>query len=163
MTTPLNTFSGSTIYLDTMLPYALLRGIDPAAKSFFERVGQGEFLAYTTALTFDELAYRFILALIKDYYGGSPPDDLRTEEEKLIGEFAPRVVTELRRLRELPNLTVLDILVIDLDTMNDAMTQFHIRPRDALHYAVMKRIGCLDVASNDPHFDRIPTINRHTL
>ncbi len=163
MTAPLNTFSGNTIYLDTMLPYALLRGIDPAAKAFFERIGHGELLAYTAALTFDELAYRFILALIKDHYGGSPLDALRTEEEKLIGEFAPRVVTELRRLRELPNLTVLDVLAIDLDTMNDAMTQFHIRPRDALHYAAMKRIGCLDLASNDPHFDRIPTINRYTL
>lgn len=56
MTAPLNTFSGNTIYLDTMLPYALLRGIDPAAKVFFERMGQGGFLAYTAALTFDELA-----------------------------------------------------------------------------------------------------------
>lgn len=81
----------------------------------------------------------------------------------MIGEFAPRVVTELRRLREFPNLTVLDVLAIDLDTMNDAMTQFHVRPRDALHYAAMKRIGCLDLASNDPHFDRIPAINRYTL
>jgi predicted nucleic acid-binding protein len=163
MTTPLRTFSGNAVYLDTMLPYALLRGIDPAAKVFFERIGRGEFLAYTAVLTFDELAYRFVLALTKDRYGGSPLDALRTEEEKILAEFAPRVVLELRRLRELPNLTVLDVLAMDLDAMNDAMVQFHVRPRDALHYAAMKRIGCFDLASNDAHFDRIPTLKRYAL
>jgi predicted nucleic acid-binding protein len=163
MTVSLYTFSGNAIYLDTMLPYALLRGIDPAAKTFFERIGQGGLLAYTSALTFDELAYRFVLALIKDHYDGSPLDALRANEEKLLAEFAPRVVAELRRLREFPNLIVLDVLAIDLDTMNDAMTQFHIRPRDALHYAAMKRTGCFDLASNDPHFDRIQALKRYTL
>ena len=163
MTAPLNTFNGTLIYLDTMLPYALLRGIDPAAKTFFERIAQGTLRAYTSALTFDELAYRFVLALIKDRYSGSPLDALRANEEKLLAEFAPRVVAELRRLRELANLTVLDVSVLDLDTMNDAMAQFYIRPRDALHYAAMKRIGCFDLASNDPHFDRIPGITRYTL
>ncbi len=163
MTTPLNSFAGNAIYLDTMLPYALLRSIDPAAKAFFDRVGQGALLAYTSVLTFDELAYRFVLALIKERYGGSPLDALRADEEKRIAEFAPRVVTELRRLRELPNLRVIDVLAADLDTMTEAMMQYHLRPRDALHYAAMQRVGCLDLASNDPHFDRIPVIRRYTL
>ena len=163
MTAPLSTFGANAIYLDTMLPYALLRGIDPGAKTFFERIGRGELLAHTSALTFDELAYRLVLALIKSRYGGSPLDALRGDEEKLLAEFAPPVVTELRRLRELPNLVVLDVLAIDLETMNEAMTQFHVRPRDALHYAAMKRVGCLELASNDSHFDRIPTIRRYVL
>ena len=38
MTVTLDAFSGQTIYLDTILPYALLRGVDPAAKAFFDRV-----------------------------------------------------------------------------------------------------------------------------
>ena len=32
MTAPLAAFTGSVIYLDTMLPYMLLRGVDPAVK-----------------------------------------------------------------------------------------------------------------------------------
>lgn len=68
MTAPLSTFAGDVIYLDTMLPYALLRGIDPAVKSFFNRIERGAFLAYTSALTFDELAYRLLLALTRDHY-----------------------------------------------------------------------------------------------
>ena len=53
-----------------------LRGIDPAVKPFFQRIERGELTAYTSALTFDELAYRLILALIKDCYSGSPLDQL---------------------------------------------------------------------------------------
>lgn len=163
MATALTAFGGKTIYFDTMMPYALLRGVDPTVKRSFEQIRQGVWLAYTSALTFDELAYRFVLALIKDQYGGSPLDALRADEEKMITEFAPRVVAELDRLRELPNLTVLDVLASDLDVMNKAMTQYHLRPRDALHYAAMKRVECFDLASNDPHFDRIPSIRRFTL
>ncbi len=163
MTAPLSSFAGKAIYLDTMLPYALLRGIDPAAKLFFDRIGQGALLAYTSVLTFDELAYRFVLALIRERYSGSPLDALRAQEEKMIAEFAPRMIAELRRLRELPNLIIVDVLASDLDAMTEAMTQYHLRPRDALHYAAMQRVGCLDLASNDPHFDRIPAIRRHSL
>ncbi len=163
MTTSLNAFSGQRIYLDTMLPYALLRGVDLAAKAFFDRVARGELTAYTSALTFDELAYRFVLALIKDRYGGSPLDALRAQEEKLLAEFAPRVVGALRQLREMPNLAVVDILASDVDRMNEALSKYHLRPRDALHYAAMLRMDCLDIASMDPHYDRVPTIRRHTL
>jgi hypothetical protein len=34
----LSSFTGKIIYLDTMLPYALLRGVDPAAEVFFARI-----------------------------------------------------------------------------------------------------------------------------
>ncbi len=47
MTSPLSAFAGEAIYLGTMLPYALLRSIDPAVKPFFARLESGEFLAYT--------------------------------------------------------------------------------------------------------------------
>ena len=89
MTAPLDAFSGSVIYLDTMLPYMLLRGADPAVKHFFKRMEEGDFAAYTSALTFDELAYRLLLALIKDRYGSSPLDRLRDEEEKNAGRICP--------------------------------------------------------------------------
>mgnify|MGYP001568683085 CR=1 FL=1 len=163
MSSPLSAFAGDAIYLDTMLPYALLRGIDPAVKPFFARLESGEFLAYTSALTFDELAYRLLLALIKDSYGGSPLDRLRDEEEKLIGEFGSAVIIQLRQLQEFPNLQIVDVIASDLETMNESIAQYHVRPRDALHFAAMKRVGCLNLASNDQHFDRIPLIERFAL
>jgi predicted nucleic acid-binding protein len=38
-----------------------------------------------------------------------------------------------------------------------------LRPRDGLHLAAMQQIPCLDLASTDPHFDRVPHIQRFTL
>ena len=162
MADALNSFNGDAIYLDTMVPYMLLRGIDVAAP-FFERLERGELRVFTSVLTFDELGYRLLLAFIKDKYGGSPLDRLRDEEEKMLTEFGATVASLLRRLRAFTFLTVLDVLTQDLDTLSEAMTQYHLRPRDALHYAAMQHAGCFALASNDPHFDRVPAIKRYTL
>jgi len=56
MSMSLSEFSGTTLYLDTMIPYALLRNIEPAATELFGRIKTGELHAYTSVLTFDELA-----------------------------------------------------------------------------------------------------------
>jgi predicted nucleic acid-binding protein len=162
MATALSAFTGDMIYVDTMIPYMLLRGI-VEAQPFFERLERREVLAYTSVLTFDELGYRLILALIKDQYGGSALELLRDQEEKLLAEFAPTVSSLLNRLRGYTNLAVLDVLVSDLDVMNEVMPQYQLRPRDALHYAAMQRIGCTNLASNDSSFDRISTIKRYRL
>ncbi|MBM4046213.1 MAG: type II toxin-antitoxin system VapC family toxin [Planctomycetes bacterium] len=162
MANPLKAFRGNALYLDTMMPYLFLRGVNEF-RPLFQRIERGEILAYTSALTFDELGYRLLLAFIKDRYEGSPLERLRDQEERMMAEFAPPVASLLRRLREYPYLTVVDVLASDLDVMGETMVRFHLRPRDALHYAAMLRVGCLDLASNDPHFDRIPTIRRFTL
>ncbi|MBL7164680.1 MAG: type II toxin-antitoxin system VapC family toxin [Anaerolineales bacterium] len=156
-------FTAQAVYLDTMLPYIFLRSIDSAAKSFFERIEGGEFLAYTSILTFDELAYRLLLAFIKDHYNGSPLDHLRNEENRMMTEFAPRVSTLLQRLKDFPNLITLDILASDLDAMIEAMTKYKLRPRDALHLAAMQRADCFNLASNDAHFDNVPKIQRFAI
>lgn len=161
MTLPLREFRENTIYLDTMLPYALLRGIDEEVKLFFERIEGGEIQAYTSVLTFDELAYRLILALVRDRYDGSPLDLLRKREEHVLEEIAPRVCAALEELSQLPNLNIVEVTVSDLSGMTEAMGRYHLRPRDALHYAVMSRIGCSCIASTDAHFDRVPSLTRY--
>jgi predicted nucleic acid-binding protein len=163
MTLRLNEFAGRAIYLDTMMPYLLLRGVDEEIKHFFLRIERGNIIAYTSILTFDELAYRLLLAFIKDRYGGSPLEHLRREENKLMTEFSKTVAVSLLRLRELPHLVVLDVLSTDLTALTEGMIQYHLRPRDALHLAAMRRAGCFDLASNDAHFDGIPHIHRYAL
>jgi predicted nucleic acid-binding protein len=162
MVAALSTFTGNVIYIDTMMPYMLLRGV-AEAQPFFERLERGELLAYTSVLTFDELGYRLLLALIKDRYGGSPLEHLHDQEGKMLAEFAVTVSSLLKRLRTYPNLRVLDVLVSDLDVMNEVMPQYRLRPRDALHYAAMQRVSCVNLASNDPDFDRISAVKRYTF
>lgn len=163
MSRPVADFTGNALYLDTMVPYALLRGIEPAAQALFARIQAGEFLAYTSVLTFDELTYRLLLALIRDHYGGSPLERLRDQEEKMIAEFYPRIAPPLTRLRHFPNLFLVEVTASDLDAMHDAILQYHLRPRDALHLAAMQACGCSDLLSQDADFDRVPIVRRYTL
>lgn len=163
MSEPLTAFTGTALYLDTMVPYALLRGIDPAAHALFARIEAEELRAFTSVLTFDELVYRMLLALIRDHYGGSPLEQLRTNEVQMIAEFYPSIAPHLSRLRQFRSLQLVDVTSSDLDLMDEAMRLYQIRPRDALHLAAMQKTGCLDLVSQDPDFDRIPIIRRYTL
>jgi predicted nucleic acid-binding protein len=87
MSRPLVEFDGPALYLDTMVLFTYLRGNDPLLQDFFARIRTGGFSAYTSVLTFDELTYRLVLALIREQYGGSPLTHLRNDEAKLVTEF----------------------------------------------------------------------------
>lgn len=158
-----STFTGTNLYLDTMVPYALLRGLDPSARELFARMETGEIRAYSSVLTFDELTYRMLLALVRDQYSGSPLDRLRNDETRMIAEFYPLLVPHLSQLRVFPNWLLVDVTASDLDAMDEAMQRYHLRPRDALHVAAMQKCGCLDLVSNDAGFDRVPQVRRYTL
>jgi len=163
MSQPVASFAGNALYLDVMIPYALLRGIEPAAQILFDRIQKGELVAHTSVLTFDELTYRLLLALIRDHYTGSPLDRLRDQEEKMIGEFYPQLAPRLRQLCTYPNLCLVDITAADLEAMNKAILQYRLRPRDALHLVAMQKCQCFDLASHDADFDRVPAVRRYTL
>jgi predicted nucleic acid-binding protein len=163
MSSSWSAFAGTALYLDTMVPYALLRGLDLAARELFARIGRGEIRAYSSVLTFDELVYRMLLALVRDRYEGSPLDRLRDDETRMIAEFYPLLAPHLGRLRAFPNWLLVDVTASDLDAMDEAMRLYHLRPRDALHVAAMQKCGCLDLVSNDAGFDRVPEVRRYTL
>ena len=90
-------------------------------------------------------------------------DRLRAEEERLIAEFYPRLAPRVSQLRTFPNFYILSVTSSDLDVMDDSMLQYHLRPRDALHVAAMRKCNCFDLRSHDSHFDRVPMISRYTL
>lgn len=46
MSKPVAGFAGDALYLDTTVPYALLRGIEPAARELFARIQAHEFITY---------------------------------------------------------------------------------------------------------------------
>ena len=164
MTQSVAAFNGQTLYLDTMIPYALLRNIDPqAAKNLFQRLQAGEFRAFTSVLTFDELAYRLLLAAIRDNHPGNPLDQLRQNEVQLIETYSPKITAQLQRLQTFPNLTLLDVTTSDITQMNQMMQQHHLRPRDALHLAAMHKCNCFNLVSQDADFDHVPYLNRFTL
>jgi predicted nucleic acid-binding protein len=42
-----------------------------------------------------------------------------------------------------------------------SITAFGLLPRDALHVAVMERLGLSEIATDDADFDRAPWLRRH--
>jgi predicted nucleic acid-binding protein len=166
MIASLDAFAGTHIYVDTMLLYTLLRAeerVRPVIQRFFSRIESGEILAYTSVLSFDELAYRLILALVRDKYAGSPLDHLRSRETEILKEMAPAVIPKLQALRAFPNLLVTEITPQDTDGMLQNMLDYPLKPRDALHLATMKRLCCFDLASNDHRFDEIVEVRRFSI
>lgn len=161
----ISTFEGDALYLDTNALYLVVRALEPSARTMLKNIQQAKFHAYTSALTFDELAYQLLLRRIRDEHPGSPHDYLRQEgnEVRAIAEYYPRVQTQLQRLQRLPNLTIVGVSALDVNRMHNAILAHQLRPRDALHFAAMQKVNCLNIASEDSDFDRIPQVQRYTL
>jgi predicted nucleic acid-binding protein len=158
-----STFQGKKIYLDTMIFHLLLRTQNVEIERLLERIESGEVQAYTSVLTFDELTYRMLLALIRDKYSGFPLDNLRQRQTELIGELCPQLMPKLAELQQFPNLAVQEVTAADLLAMHTNMTQFHLLPRDALHLTAMQKVQCFDLVSQDSDFDLIPWLRRYTV
>ncbi len=163
MSKSLEEFTGTTLYLDTSIFYALVRKIEPAARKLFIRVKNGEIQAYTSVMTFEELAYRIILSLARETYGKAVFEHWKTRRTELFEEFYPKVLPAVTLLNNFPNLTLLDVSVIDLMLMNENMNRCHLAPREALHLAAMQKSGCFDVVSRVGSFDCVSEVRRYTL
>ncbi|MEJ5309321.1 MAG: type II toxin-antitoxin system VapC family toxin [Anaerolineae bacterium] len=158
---PWTDFTGRALYLDTMIFYTFLR--TEVAKTLFTRIEMGSLEAYTSVLTFDELTYKLLLALIHDNYPGSPLEHLRNQEEAMIAEFYPRLAPLLGQLLAYPHLTFVDVTPSDIIRMNENISRYYLRPRDALHLAAMQACGCFALVSHDADLDRVPGIQRYHL
>lgn len=163
MSQPVSRFRGESLYLDTMVFHALLRANNDAARVLFKAIEAGQYRAYTAALTFNELAYRMLLSLIRDKYGKSPQDRLRQDRQGMVNEFYAHIETRLTQLQLLLHLVVLDITATDLTTMHRNCITYHLLPRDALHLAAMQKVGCTALVSLDSDFDRVQGIQRYIL
>ena len=156
-------FNGQAVYLDTTAFYQLIRGLSADAVALFDAIENGRIAAYTSVLAFDEVAYRMVLALIRDKYGRSPLDRLRENKPQMMMEFYPQVEPRLQLFQNFTYLTIAPVTPDDLKSMHDNIRRYGSLPRDALHLAAMQKVGCFHLVSQDSDFDHIPTIQRYTL
>ena len=163
MIRPISAISSNRVYLDTNAFYLLLREIASQATELFRKIERGNLYAYTSALSFDELAYRLLLGLIRDVYGKSPLDRLRQDESGMVAEFSSKVDLLLARVMSYPHLTVVSVEQSDILSMRENIRQLRLMPRDALHLAAMQKVDCFHLVSEDSDFDHIPGITRYTL
>ncbi len=162
----LDEVSGGPIYVDTNVLYMYLRSDPshlPTIKAFLERVIRGEIVAFVGIPALDELFYRLLLARIKDTTGRNPLDALREDPTGVIAAHSYEIETAMRELMRLPHLDPVGVETTDFDKMLDNIRAFALLPRDALHVAIIQRLGLTAIASDDTDFDRVEGLERHWI
>ncbi|MEJ2556823.1 MAG: type II toxin-antitoxin system VapC family toxin [Anaerolineae bacterium] len=155
---------GGSIYVDTNVLYMYLRADPdhlPTIKVFLERVVRGEILAFVSVPVLDELFYRLLLARVREATDRNPLDLLREDLAGAIAAHGRIIETAMRKFVALPNLNLVGVETTDFNRMLDCVVTFSLLPRDALHVAIIQRLGLTTIASDDTDFDRIEGLERH--
>lgn len=160
----LDEMTGGSVYIDTNVLYMYLRA-DPAhlptISTFLRRVVHGDIEAFVSVPVLDELFYRLLLARVKEATGRNPLDVLREDPVKAVAAHGDAIEKALRKLMTLPHLNLVGVEATDFGSMLDNVTAFSLLPRDALHVAIIHRLGLAAIASDDTDFDRVEGVERH--
>jgi predicted nucleic acid-binding protein len=153
-----------SVYVDTNILYMYLR-VDPAylsvIKAFLGRIVGGEIEAFVSIPVLDELFYRLLLARVKEETDRNPLTVLRERQAETIETHSDVIVGSLRKLTMLPHMNLVGVDATDFSRMLENIQSFSLLPRDALHVAIVQRLGLHGIASDDTDFDRVKGIERH--
>jgi predicted nucleic acid-binding protein len=155
----------SRCYLDTNLLYAHLRSdrgrtlgpVEAWRARVLDEIGDSA--GVISALVLDELAYRLILAWLRDDGDGDPLSTYRAD---------PRAAMRASRRRLTATWSAVDSLGLELqptdgvvvDRAKTLMARPGLAPRDAFHAAHALEAGCEAIASSDSGFDPVPGLRR---
>jgi predicted nucleic acid-binding protein len=155
----------SRCYLDTNFLYVHLRSERSDVQQQLED-WRGRVLTQVTveggvisALVHDELAYRLILAWLRDDGVGDPLSAYREDAQKAMRAVRPRLTATWRALDSLSlELQPTDAAVVE--RARSLMARPGLTPRDAFHAAHALIAGCGLIASTDAAFDDVPKLRR---
>ena len=154
----------SRCYLDTHFIYVHLRAEYGAApdriESWRERVlaeldSDGGVIS---ALVLDELAYRLILAWLRDDGHGDPLSTYRAEPQLVMKAVSQRLASTWQSIDSLSlALQPTDQSVVE--QAKSLMAQPGLAPRDAFHAAHALEAACPVIASADASFAQVPGLS----
>jgi predicted nucleic acid-binding protein len=155
----------SRCYLDTNFLYVHLRSKRSETSSSLDDWRQRVLAEVTvdggviSALVFDELAYRLILAWLRDDGIGDPRSKYREDARAVMGVVRRRLTSTWRAVDSLSlELQLTDGAVVE--QARSLMARPGLGPRDAFHAAHALVGGCDAIASTDAAFDQVTGLRR---
>jgi predicted nucleic acid-binding protein len=155
----LASFQGEAIYLDTVVLVGL---IDPlsswhrSSTAFFQQAINPErrVRLLTSTLTIDEVIFVFMqeLLLRPPYHVGRSRSQYLAAHPEVVQALMTIIDPSLERLPDV--ITLEPVFPEDITAMRQEMLASGTLPRDAIHVAVMRRLGIVAVASDDEGFER---------
>ncbi|HVY95354.1 MAG TPA: type II toxin-antitoxin system VapC family toxin [Solirubrobacterales bacterium] len=153
----------SRCYLDTNFLYAHLRskrgGVLGPVEAWRADVLEKMDAGVVSALVLDELAYRLVLAWLRDDGEPDPLSAYRADAGAAMASARRRLGAAWRAVDTLG----LELQATDLSVVESAkrlMARPGLAPRDAFHVAHALAAGCDLVASADPAFDSVAGLRR---
>jgi predicted nucleic acid-binding protein len=155
----------SRCYLDTNFLYVHLRAERSQAPPPLEEWRSSVLTQVTvdggviSALIHDELAYRLILAWLRDDGVEDPLSAYRANAQQVMRAVRRRLTATWRAVDSLSlELQLTDGAVVD--RARSLMAQPGLSPRDSFHAAHALVAGCDVIASSDAAFDDVPGLRR---
>jgi len=152
-------------YIDTSFLYVHLReaeaGADSAVTAWRDSVALelGDDAGVASGLVLDELAYRMILAWLRDDGDGDPLTTFRRSTSAVMG----RMHSRLGRLWKAIDTLGLQLAITDRGVTHWAMELMSdpgLAPRNAFHAAHALDCGCDVIVSSDRGYDRLSELRR---
>jgi predicted nucleic acid-binding protein len=155
----------SRCYLDTNFIYAHLRSergrtlgpVEDWRARVLDEIGDGA--GVISALVLDELAYRLVLAWLRDDGDGDPLSTYRVNSRETMRAMRRRLTAAWGAVDSLG----LELQASDRSVVAAAqslMARPGLAPRDAFHAAHALEAGCEAIASSDSGFDGVPGLRR---
>jgi predicted nucleic acid-binding protein len=155
----------SRCYLDTNFLYVHLRSERSDAPRTLEDWRSRVLTQVTvdggviSALVHDELAYRLILAWLRDDGVDDPLSAYRADAQTVMRAVRRRLTATWRAVDSLSlELQLTDSAVVE--QARSLMARPGLGPRDSLHAAHALVAGCSAIASTDAAFDDVPELRR---
>lgn len=155
----------SRCYLDTNFIYAHLRAKRGATLGLVEawrarvlsEIEDGG--GVISGLVLDELAYRLVLAWLRDDGDSDPLSTYRADTRKAMRATRRRLTTTWRAVDSL-SLELQPTEHAVIEAAKTLMAQPGLPPRDAFHAAHALKAGCHLIASSDAGFDEVSGLQR---
>lgn len=154
----------SRCYLDTNFLYAHLRSkrgraLGPVETWRAQVLDELDGSGVISGLVLDELAYRLVLAWLRDDGDRDPLSTYRTDPGSAMKTAQRRLTATWRAI----DLLALELQSTDhpvIETAKFLMARPGLAPRDAFHAAHALEAGCELIASSDAGFDRVSGLRR---